>query len=203
MKNGNGKKHDKPEVKEITPAADRHERFCQEYLVDLNATAAYQRTYPDASAESASVNAVRLLGNAKVATRIAELQAERASRVQVRQDDILSELLLLATSDVRHFTVDDQGRLELTAGAPDSAWRSVSSVKHRMTTHTNGDSEFTVREIEYRLWNKNNALELLGRHIGLFPLKHEHAGPGGGRIPVEFTFEIAKAGAQRLEDGSG
>lgn len=189
----------KAEVREVVPTEDRHERFCQEYLVDLNATAAYMRTYPDATPDSARASAPRLLAN--VSGRIAQLQAERALRVQVEQDTILKELLILGLSDVRHFAVSETGTLELVEGAPESAWRSVASVKHRMTSHGSGENEFTVREIEYKLWNKNNALELLGKHIGLFPNKVEHSGPGGGKIPLQFTFEIAKAGAQQLEDG--
>src|SRR4051812_24277151 len=109
-KNGNGKNggHQNVEVREIVPAAERHERFCQEYLIDLNATAAYQRTYPDATSASCEASGSRMLGNVKIASRIAELQAERANRVQIQQDTILRELLLLGLSDVRHFTVNDQ-----------------------------------------------------------------------------------------------
>lgn len=193
----NGKNGKAVEVRQIVPAEDRHERFCQEYLLDLNATAAYQRTYPDSSPAAAEVGGCRLLGNAKVANRIAELQAELLSRVQVSQDDILRELMILGYSDVRHYEVDEHGHLTLAEGAPDVAWRAVSSVKHRITSN----GEYTTREIEYKLWNKNNALELLGRHKGTFPNRTEHTGPGGGKIPLEFTFEIAKAGAQQLEDG--
>lgn len=201
MSKGNGKngKNGKAvEVREVVPAADRHERFCQEYLLDLNATAAYQRTYPDASPASCEAAGCRLLGNVKVAQRIADLQAELLNRVQVSQDDILRELMIIGYSDVRHFVINEQGHLELAEGAPDVAWRAVSSVKHRIVSN----GEYTTREVEYKLWNKNNALELLGRHRGAFPNKHEHTGPGGGKIPYHFTFEIAKAGAQQLEDGS-
>ncbi|HYC32375.1 MAG TPA: terminase small subunit [Gemmatimonadales bacterium] len=144
----------------------RHERFCEEYLEDLNATAAYQRAYPGAKPAAARASAAQLLANPSVADRIAELQAERAARVQVRLDDILRELMLIAFSDVRFFTVDDHGNLELRAGAPDHAWRAVSSVKHRIITRGSDDDEFTVREIEYRLWNKPDALKLLKAHLG-------------------------------------
>lgn len=182
------------EVREIVPSVDRHERFCQEYLLDLNASAAYQRTYPDASLPSCEAAASRLLGNVKVQRRITELQAERANRFHVDQDNILRELVLLGFSDVQHFTVSDQGKLELAEGAPDHAWRSVASVKHRITS----GEDFTVREVEYRLWNKNNALELLGKHIGLFPNKHEHTGKNG--TPISFTLNLGAAALARLHE---
>jgi phage terminase small subunit len=71
----------------------RHERFAQEYLVDLNAAAAYRRTYPDAKGPTSEANGIRLLGNAKVETRIAELKAERAERTQVTQDWVIAKLV--------------------------------------------------------------------------------------------------------------
>jgi phage terminase small subunit len=157
-----------------TLANDRHERFCEEYLVDLNATAAYLRAYPGTGHASARRSASDLLTNPDVTDRIAELQDERAARVQVRLDDVLRELMLLAFSDVRHFEVDDLGHLNLRDGAPESAWRAVSSVKHRIIS--NGD--FTTREIEYRLWNKNDALKQLRDHLG------EHAGQDEDVIPL-------------------
>ncbi|HYC33125.1 MAG TPA: terminase small subunit [Gemmatimonadales bacterium] len=163
----------------LTP---NQERFCQEYLVDLNAAAAYRRAYPDATPKSADAAGPRLLGNVRVAARIAELQAARAERLQVEADDVLRELLVLARSDVRHFEVDDQGHLVLTESAPDQAWRAVASVKHRITSR--GD-DFTVREIEYRLWSKPEALRMLGEHLALFKQVHRHSGPNGGPIPIE------------------
>jgi hypothetical protein len=32
----------------------------------------------------------------------------------------------------------------------------------------------------------NKSLELLGRHTGAFPNKHEHSGPNGSAIPITF-----------------
>lgn len=141
---------------------DAHERFCEEYLVDLNATAAYQRTYPAAKPAAARAAAARLFADVNISDRVAELLEARAARVQVKLDDVLRELILLAFSDVRNFTVNDLGHLELLEGAPEAAWRAVSSVKHRITSH--GD-DFTVREVEYRLWNKNDALKQLREHL--------------------------------------
>lgn len=140
---------------------DRHERFCEEFLVDCNATAAYQRAYPQSSEASARASSADLLANPSVSSRLAELQSERAQRVQLRLDDVVRELMLLGFSDVRNFETDDAGHLMLREGAPETAWRAVASVKHRTTS--NGD--FTVHEVEYRMWNKNDALKQLRDHL--------------------------------------
>ena len=66
------------ETNKLTP---RQERFCREYLVDLNGSKASIRA--GYAARSAHVTASRLLRNPKVAARIAELQAETAKRLEV------------------------------------------------------------------------------------------------------------------------
>lgn len=169
---------------------DAHERFCEEYLLDLNATAAYQRAYPTAARASAGVGGAQLLGKPRVAERIAELQAERAERVKVKLDDVLRELMVLAFSDVRHFHVDELGHLLLSPDAPESAWRAVSRVKHRVIPGRAGEP--AQREVEYGLWNKNDALKQLREHLG------QAAGEESDVIPLAVMRKaIAMAQARR------
>ena len=49
----------------LTP---REERFVQEYLIDLSATQAYARAYPDAAEASARTLGPRLLSKVHIAT---------------------------------------------------------------------------------------------------------------------------------------
>lgn len=70
-----------------------HERFCQEYIVDLNGGRAYERAGYKARGNAAEVAASRLLRNVQVKARLAELQNERAERVQVTADDVVRGLL--------------------------------------------------------------------------------------------------------------
>lgn len=68
----------------------RHEQFCREYLIDLNGTqAAIRAGY---AAKSAKVTAARLLTNANVAARIAELRAARTARTEVDADYVVANL---------------------------------------------------------------------------------------------------------------
>jgi len=69
-----------------------HERFAREYLSDLNATAAYQRAYPRATAKSARTAGPRLLAIVGVSERVAQLKAERAARLEITQDYVLTRL---------------------------------------------------------------------------------------------------------------
>lgn len=54
--------------------SDPQERFAQAYVKSSNATEAYTVAYPKASRKSASAAGVRLLGNVKIAVRVALLQ---------------------------------------------------------------------------------------------------------------------------------
>jgi phage terminase small subunit len=78
----------------LTP---QQERFCREYLADLNATAAYRRAYPKAKPHSAHGNANRLMANEGVRDRIVVLQAERAIRSELTADWVVERLRMEAT----------------------------------------------------------------------------------------------------------
>lgn len=55
---------------------DKHMKFVDEYMIDMNATAAYRRAGYTAEGNSAEVNASRLLRNAKVSEEIAKRQSK-------------------------------------------------------------------------------------------------------------------------------
>lgn len=170
----------------------KQQRFVDEYLIDLNATqAAIRAGY---SARAAAVTGLRMLRDAKIAAAIAEQQQARSERTQITQDQVLTELLILLKSDVRDFDVDDTGQLTLRDGAADAAWRAVSSVKHRITTRGKGDDAETVREIEFRLWDKNAALKMAGQHLGMFVERHEHTGTDGTPIAHSLTVHFVRPG---------
>ena len=74
--------------------APRVQRFVGEYLVDLNAAAAYHRAYPDATETSARTLAARLLAKVGVSEVIAAAMAERARRTEITSK---CRLILMST----------------------------------------------------------------------------------------------------------
>jgi phage terminase small subunit len=138
-------------------------RFVDEYLIDLNATAAAQRAgYSDPNWGRA------LLTKPNVADKIAERQRDRQIRTEVTQDRVVLELARLGFSDVRKLFDADGNLLPMNAWPEDTA-PAVSSVKVRQewTTDEDGNKvKETVKEV--RLWDKNSALEKIGKHLGLF-----------------------------------
>ena len=69
----------------------RHERFCQEYVVDYNGTqAAIRAGYKEKSARS---QASELLTNPNILSRVRELQHEQVERLAVTQDYVVVQLI--------------------------------------------------------------------------------------------------------------
>lgn len=70
---------------------EKHERFCQEYLVELNGTqAAIRAGYAERSAAS---QASTLLKNPKILTRVGELRKEMRDRLALNADFVVLELI--------------------------------------------------------------------------------------------------------------
>lgn len=173
---------------------DRQQAFVDEYLKDLNATAAYKRAGYKAQGRAAENNASRLLGNAGVKAAIEAAQAERAQRVKVEGDDVLRELLRVALSDIGQ-VLDFSGtdpHLRPCRDIPEAARRAIAAVKVRRYTEGRGDDAREVEVTEFKLWDKLAALDKLAKHLGLLKDRVEHTGPGGGPIEIK-TIEVVAA----------
>lgn len=147
----------------LTP---KKRRFVTEYLVDLNATKAAERT--GYSIKTAYSIGQRLLKDVEIASAIAAEQDARAQRVQVRADEVLRELVAIVRTNPSHFTTDEAGNLALRDENDTESWRAVASVKQKTRFIPQKDSDDIVeREIEYKLWDKNSAIDKAMRHLGI------------------------------------
>lgn len=155
----------------------KQQRFCDEYLIDLNATqAAIRAGY---SAKTADQQGSRMLTNVKVQQEIAERMAERSKRTGINQDRVLQEIAKLALVNIDDVVDLETGRVRETATKEDLA--CIQSIKIKPT-------EFgTEREIKF--YDKKGSLELAGKHLGMFKDKAE----------VEVVLPIF-ADEDRLED---
>ncbi len=80
--------------KKLTP---KQQRFVEEYLLDLNGSAAARRA--GFSERSANEQAVRLLANVSIQAAIAAAMAARSERTKIDQDRIVRELWNVVTAD--------------------------------------------------------------------------------------------------------
>lgn len=77
---------------------EQQERFCQEYVIDLNARRA--ATAAGYSKRTAAQQGSRLLNDVNVAARIKELQKDISDRLGITQDMVLKMWWDIATADV-------------------------------------------------------------------------------------------------------
>lgn len=72
----------------------KQENFCVAFLETGNASEAYRRAYnaEKMKTESINVNACKLLADAKVAQRVAELKREHRERHMITVDTLIAEL---------------------------------------------------------------------------------------------------------------
>lgn len=138
----------------------KQQRFVEEYLIDLNATqAAIRAGY---SVRSAKEIACETLAKPHVRARVDEALAERSRRTGISQDRVLRELARLGFVNAVDVINMDQATVLGDASADDTA--AIASVKVRRRPTELGDEV----EREIRLTDKLKALELLGKHLGMF-----------------------------------
>ena len=143
----------------------KQKRFCEEYLIDLNATqAAIRAGY---SPDTAGAIGAENLTKPEIQKHIARAMAERSRRTGVTADRVVMELAKVAFVNAGDVIDADDATLNPDATPEDLA--AIQSIKVK----TFGDDSV---EREIRLADKLKALELLGKHLGMFKDKVELSG---------------------------
>ena len=161
--------------------SEQRQRFLDEYLIDLNGTqAAIRAGY---SVKTAQEQASRLLSNVMVQQAIAKRMAERSKRTGINQDRVVLELAKIAFVKMTDI-VDDHGRIKGTATDDDLA--CIESIKYKESDNEFGGSV----EREVKIGSKLKALELLGKHLGMW----------NDKVDLNITTPIVISGEDALED---
>lgn len=139
---------------------DRDKLMADEYLIDLDAkNAAIRAGYsPKTAAKASEWIRPDNPGKPKLRAEIDRRLAERSRRTGVTADRVLMELAKIAFVNMGDIVDLETGAYLPDAKPADIA--AISSVRIKETPST------TEREI--RLADRNKALELLGKHLGMF-----------------------------------
>ena len=162
----------------------KQNRFVEEYLIDLNATqAAIRAGY---SKKTAYAQGQRLLKHVEVQEAAQKAMQERSQRTLVTQDRVLLELARIGFSDLRN-CLTSSGHLIDPQDWDDETAAAISSIE--VVTNRSGEKDADDRPIvehthKIKLWDKNSALEKLGKHLGMYVERHEHSGKDGGPVQV-------------------
>lgn len=146
---------------------EKQKIFADEYLVDLNATRAYKVAYPRVKKDdTAAAAGARMLRNVKVAAYVAERMQDRQKRTEVTQDRVVQELAAIAFARATDYAKVEGGYVTIrpTDDLTEEQVRAIAGIKEG----ANG--------IEIKLNDKEKALELLGRHLGMWNDKLQVAG---------------------------
>jgi len=160
----------------------KQKRFVEEYLIDLNATQAAVRA--GYSVDSAREIGCENLTKPNIQAAVGKAMAERSKRTGVNQDRVVLELAKIAFVNVDDVVDLSDGSIKSDASKDDLA--CVEGMKYKRSDTDNGSSE----EREVKFASKMKALELLGKHLGMWDDKAE----------VNVNVPIVISGEDKLED---
>lgn len=139
---------------------DKQKRFCDEYIIDLNATRAYKAAYPNIKNDNvARANSSRLLTNANIK---AYIEAELEKLHDERTADA-KEVIEYLTSVMRR---EETESVVVTISQEKSKY--VPDNNGTMRKHTEKTEIPQIVEIPAKLSDANKAAEMLGKYYALF-----------------------------------
>jgi phage terminase small subunit len=174
---------------------NRHEAFARAIVEGSSGRAAYGAAGYRAKGAAADANASRLLGNAKVSSRIAELKGVAAQASTVEATRVLDELAKLAFANMADYMrvgPDGDPVLDFSKLTRDQA-AALVEVTVEDYLDGRGEDARQVRKVKFKLADKRGPLTDLGKHLGLFKERVEHSGPDGGPVEVKQVSDIEAA----------
>lgn len=151
----------------------RQQAFIAEYLISLNASDAYRKA--GYAAKNANISGPQLLSNPSIAKAVATAMAERSTRMGITADMVLKALAKIGFASMRAFiSVDAEGqpRIDLSANSGDSL-DALSEVSTETVLESKGSCKDaptadSIRKTRIKLHDKLAALELIGKHLGMW-----------------------------------
>lgn len=180
---------------------DKQKRFCDEYLIDLNATqAAIRAGYVP---NGINKRVTRMMANDGIQKYISERISDRKKRVEVTQDDIIRELSYIAFSKASDYAKvvekeahDECGNLIYDENGEVLKYRTVEPMLTDELTEEQKRAIAVIKKgrdgFEIKPYDKQRALELLGKHLGMFTDKVEVSGTVNDPFDDLSTEELKK-----------
>lgn len=154
-------------------------RFCDEYLIDFNASRAYKAAYKSCKSDlTARTNASKLLTKTNIQKYISEKQKEIEEKTEITQKKIIQELAKIALFNIKDI-YNENGTLKKVTELDDDTAKAISGVKILQKagamkislSKTNDEiplEHIPEQTVEFKTNDKTKALELLGKHLGMF-----------------------------------
>jgi len=142
---------------------DKQQRFCEEYVIDLNATqSAIRAGYSEDTARSiGSEN----LSKPDIQEYILDLKQKASDVLEITHQDVLKRLKNWAESDITEtigLTADQLKELPLEIR------QLITEYKHTRKSYVVDGSTINEDFIQLKFVSKEKAIEMIGRHIGFY-----------------------------------
>lgn len=145
---------------------DKQKRFCEEYMIDLNATqSAIRAGYSEKTAHSIGFEN---LIKPEIQDYISELKQSKSEELNISQNMVLKELMKIAFGDVKNY-FDDLGRLIDINELENQVSASIKSVtvqQEKITIAGETNIESSIKKIES--YDKLKALDTINRMLGFY-----------------------------------
>lgn len=163
----------------------KQKRFCDEYLIDLNATqAAIRAGYSEKTAYRTGADNLR---KPQIEEYIAKRQKELSRSTEITQERVIKELALIAFSNNADYAHVVEKKMQVEAGGAlvdvldkdgnPVMYRTVEPVLTEELTEEQKRALAVIKKgrdgLEVKSCDKVKALELLGKHLGIFTDKIE------------------------------
>ncbi len=154
------------EEKKLT---DKQKRFCEEYVIDNNATQAATRA--GYSAKTANEQGSRMLAKVSIQEEIANLRKEIQERNNITVDEIIRELAEQFRVDPTE-VYDNNGNLKPLTEMSDRARKSIKSISKQIDESASGARSIKGK-VEF--YNKQDSADKLLRHLGGYEKDNEQS----------------------------
>lgn len=176
---------------------DKQKRFCEEYIIDLNATQASIRA--GYSEKTAKEIGCENLTKPNIQEYISELIKDRSYRTEITADRVIQELAKIGFSNISDYLTVIEKEIDVE-GKKGKESKKIKYIDvdifktedvgtHKMAVVS--EIKRTKDGISIKLHDKVKALEDLGKHLGIFKEDNSQKTPT--------TKQVFKIGGQEIE----
>jgi len=171
----------------------KQERYVQGLFAGLSQREAYKKAYDCENMSDKTIDeaACRAAADSKIIARLSELEDELKYRNMATIERVLSEYAKIGFADIKDFLAF---RTEKTVVDHDDQGKPIYDYKQIVDTKPSDEIDGSlINEVsiskdgtfKFKLHDKKAALDMIGKHLGMFTDKVELTGADGG--PVEIS----------------
>lgn len=186
----------------------KQERLAQGLFAGLTQREAYKHAYDAENMTDKTIDekACLLAGEDKIKARIDQLKEELKNRNMITVEKVLAELAKIAMVDLNDFL---GYRTEKTVvGTDDETGEPIIDYAHVMHLKDSDQVDGTLisevqlqkGNLKFKLHDRVKALELCGKHLGMFVDRTRLEGADGAPLSVQFGISRPKRGDKEKTD---